>query len=89
MTCGATARPRLVRVRRTYSAWGPGSKLLRAFGTYSTQEAGTRSPYVQYGGSGASHAKLSKARRTFRCHCFTRFCRTGNRLTESAMPPRR
>ena len=24
-----------------------------AFSTYSTQEAGTRSPYLQYGGSGA------------------------------------
>eukprot|EP00964_Phaeocystis_antarctica_P048231 scaffold27929_cov62-Phaeocystis_antarctica.AAC.2 len=33
-----TARPRLVRVRRTYSAWGPGGKLPRAFGTYGTQE---------------------------------------------------
>ena len=39
-----TARPRLVRVARTYSAY--------ASGTYSTQEAGKRSPYVQYGGSG-------------------------------------
>ena len=31
--------------------WDPGCKLPCA-GTYSTQEAGTRSPYVQYGGSG-------------------------------------
>eukprot|EP00964_Phaeocystis_antarctica_P118155 scaffold81960_cov57-Phaeocystis_antarctica.AAC.1 len=30
-----------------------GSKLPCASGTYSTQEAGTRSPYVQHGGSGA------------------------------------
>ena len=47
-----TARPRPVRVRRTYCAWGPGGKLPCAFGTYSTQEAGTRSLYVQHGGSG-------------------------------------
>ena len=49
--CGATisgtygtpeAGPRLVRVRRTYRG-----KLPCAFGT---QEAGTRSPYIQYGG---------------------------------------
>ena len=57
--CGAprytvrTARPRLVRVRRTYSSACPRGKLPCASGTYSTQEAGTRSPYVQYGGSGA------------------------------------
>ena len=44
---------RLVRVRRTYSAWGPGGKLPCASGTYSTQAADTRSPYVQYGGCGA------------------------------------
>ena len=48
LACGATVRSTLgtpvARVARTYSAC--------ASGTYSTQEAGTRSPYVQYGGSG-------------------------------------
>eukprot|EP00964_Phaeocystis_antarctica_P121757 scaffold85425_cov70-Phaeocystis_antarctica.AAC.2 len=48
-----TARPRFVRVRRTYSSACPQGKLPCASGTYSTQEAGTRSPYVQYGGPGA------------------------------------
>ena len=31
----------------------PHRRALGAFGTYGTQKAGTRSPYVQYGGSGA------------------------------------
>ena len=31
----------------------PGAKPPCACGTYSTQEAGTRAPYVQYGGPGA------------------------------------
>ena len=44
------ARPRLGRVA---SAWGPGGKLPCASGTYITQEAGTRRPYVPYGGPGA------------------------------------
>ena len=35
--------------RAVVPLWG---KLPCAFGTYSTHEAGTRSPYVQYGGSG-------------------------------------
>jgi len=43
-----TARPRLVRVRCTSVA----QQLPCASGTYATQGAGTRSPYVQYGGSG-------------------------------------
>ena len=46
-------RPRLVRVPRTYSTRGPGGKPPCASGTYSTREAGTRSPYVPYGGAGA------------------------------------
>ena len=60
-TCGAryavrTARPRLVHVRRTYgtSALPPRrGKLLCASSTHGTKEAGTRSPYVQYGRTGA------------------------------------
>ena len=47
-----TVCPRLVRVRRTYSVCPPEGKLPCASGTYSTQEAGTRSPYVQYGRPG-------------------------------------
>ena len=46
------ARPRLVRVRCTYSAPPRRGKLPCAFGTCRTQEAGTRSPYAQYGGPG-------------------------------------
>ena len=48
-----TARPRLVRIRCTYSAWRHGSKLPCAPGRYSTPETDTRIPYVQYGGPGA------------------------------------
>ena len=48
-----TQRPRLVRVPRTYSTWGPGGKPPCASRTYSTREAGTRSPYVPYEGAGA------------------------------------
>ena len=48
-----TVRPRLVRVPRTYSTWGPGGKPPCASGTYPTREAGTRSPYVPNGGPGA------------------------------------
>ena len=44
-------RPRMVRVPRTYSTWGPGGKAPCASGTYPTREAGTRgSPYVPHGG---------------------------------------
>ena len=44
----------MVRVRRTYLARRPESRLPSASGTHSMQEAGTRSPYTtQYGGSGA------------------------------------
>ena len=46
-----TVCPRLVRVRRTYSVWPPGGKLPCASSTYSTQEAGTRSPYVPASGT--------------------------------------
>ena len=45
-------RPRLVRVPGTYCTWGPGGKPPCASGTYPTREAGTRSPYVPYGGPG-------------------------------------
>ena len=38
----------------TYGTWGPGGKAPCAFGTYSTREAGTRSPYVPNGGPGRS-----------------------------------
>eukprot|EP00964_Phaeocystis_antarctica_P096845 scaffold63078_cov66-Phaeocystis_antarctica.AAC.2 len=44
------ARPRLARVRRAYSSACPRGKPPCASGAYSTQEAGTRSPYVQHGG---------------------------------------
>ena len=37
----------------TYSAWGPGGRPPCASGTYTTREAGTRSPYVPNGGRGA------------------------------------
>ena len=38
---------------RTYSTRGPGGKPPCASGTYPTREAGTRGPYVPYGGPGA------------------------------------
>ena len=44
------ARPGLVRVRRTYGAWRPGGKLPCDVDSYSTQEAGKCSPYIQCGG---------------------------------------
>ena len=48
-----TQRPRLVRVPSAYGTWGPGGKPPCASSTYPTREAGTRSPYVPYGGAGA------------------------------------
>ena len=53
-SCGAphrryavrTARPMLVRVRTAYVRWRTLAALPCAYGAYSTQEAGTRSPYV-------------------------------------------
>ena len=39
--------------RRGWYSSLPRGKLPRAFGTYNTQEAATRSPYVQYGVPGA------------------------------------
>ena len=48
ITTARGARPRLVRVPRTYSAWRPGGKRPCASGAYSTRKAGTRS-----GGRGA------------------------------------
>ena len=55
-----TARPRLVRGRRTYSSGAQG-KLPCASGTCSTQEAGTRNLYVQYGGPGTYVSAPSRA----------------------------
>ena len=56
-TCGATARgTRYVRHTRGWYAYGVhtvAQQLPCASGTYANQEAGTRSLYVQYGGSGA------------------------------------
>ena len=48
-----TVRPRLARAPSTCSAWRPGGRLPCASGTYTTREAGTRSPYVPNGGTGA------------------------------------
>ena len=48
-----TVRPWLVRVPSTYRTWRPGGKPPCASDTYPTREAGTRSPYVPYGGAGA------------------------------------
>ena len=56
VACVATVRGTygtLVRLRRTYSSACPRGKLPCASGTYSTQEADTRIPHVQYGGFGA------------------------------------
>eukprot|EP00964_Phaeocystis_antarctica_P017120 scaffold9445_cov59-Phaeocystis_antarctica.AAC.3 len=47
-----TARPRL-DAYGVPQYWAPRGKLPCASGTYSTQEASARSPYVQYGGPGA------------------------------------
>ena len=47
-----TARPRLVRVQRTYSAWGTGASCPAPLVRRHAGWAGTRSPYVQYGDSG-------------------------------------
>ena len=44
----------------TVRSWAPRGKLPCASGTYSTQEASTRSPYVQYGGPGRT-CKLRSA----------------------------
>ena len=45
-----TARPRLVRVRRTLQWWPPGQAALRLREARTrTQEAGTRTPYVRHG----------------------------------------
>ena len=53
-----TQRPRLVRAASAYGTWGPGGKPPCASGTYPTREAGTRSPYVPYGGPGAYASAL-------------------------------
>ena len=47
-------------VPRAYIAWGPGGKLPCASGayTYSTRDAGTRSPCVQYGGPRDLHVHV-------------------------------
>ena len=62
-TCGATVRTSLGRAVRHHRAPGPygTTKLPCAFGTYGTQEAGTRSPYVQYGGPGACVSAQTEA----------------------------
>eukprot|EP00964_Phaeocystis_antarctica_P096041 scaffold62414_cov75-Phaeocystis_antarctica.AAC.1 len=83
---------RLVRVRRTYSAWSPGGTLPCASGTYSTHEAGTRSPYVLYGGSRAEadgsrlrHQGREAARRDW--HAPT-VAGVGGRVNAAAPPAR-
>ena len=54
-TCSATVRTSLGRAVRHQGdrACRRHHKLPCAFGTYGTQEAGTRSSYLQYGGPGA------------------------------------
>ena len=60
-TCGATVRTSLGRAVRHHRAPYGTTKLPCAFGTYGTQEAGTRSPYVQYGGPGACVSAQTEA----------------------------
>ena len=74
-TCGAPHGTRYVRHARGSYAYGVRSvaqQLPCASGAYATQEAGTRSLYVQYGGSGRyGSAQPSALWKRLRCQSVT------------------